>query len=108
MKKLALAAVPTLALTLAACGSSDDASVDAQADTVEMPADEALSGVTEEPVADPAANATTADTTTAPTVNENEAAAADAAGERAADVAAQAQAAAAAAEAATRDAETGM
>ena len=43
MKKIALfAAVSSFALALAACGDSDDASEDAMADNVEMPADEAL------------------------------------------------------------------
>ncbi|MDZ4308382.1 hypothetical protein [Allopontixanthobacter sp.] len=45
------------ALALAACGSSDDASVDAEADTVEMPANDAMEPVTEMPAADPDANA---------------------------------------------------
>ena len=43
MKKIALfAAVSSFALALAACGGSDDASEDAMADSVEMPADEAM------------------------------------------------------------------
>ena len=43
MKNLApFAALAGAALLLAACGSSDDASTEANADTVEMPADEAL------------------------------------------------------------------
>ena len=37
------------ALMLAACGSSDDASTEATADTVEMPADEALEAISDEP-----------------------------------------------------------
>ena len=51
MNKSALAAIAASAsLILSACGSSDDASEDATADTVEMPADEAMAG-TPEPVA---------------------------------------------------------
>jgi len=80
-------------LLLAACGSYDDASTEANADTVEMPADEALSAVTEEPVADPAATATDAPAT--------EAATAEDAADAAADVAAEAAAAAEAADAAS-------
>ena len=101
MKKIVFAALP-LALGLAACGSTDDASTAAEADTVEMPADEAMTGVTEEPAADPTANAAV-DAAAAPA----EAAAATAsataeeAGANAAEVAARAQAAAAAADAAT-------
>ena len=38
----ALSAVTAAALLLAACGSADDASTEASADTVEMPADQAL------------------------------------------------------------------
>lgn len=48
------------ALLLTACGSADDASTEANADTVEMPADEAMSAVSEEPVADPQAAETDA------------------------------------------------
>ena len=45
MKKIALiAAVSSFALALAACGDADDASEDAMADNVEMPADEAMAG----------------------------------------------------------------
>jgi len=51
--RIALAATATFAL--AACGSSEDASTDAEADTVEIPADLALQGVDDEPVEDPAA-----------------------------------------------------
>jgi hypothetical protein len=43
MKKIALiAAASSFALALAACGDADDASEDAMADNVEMPADEAM------------------------------------------------------------------
>ena len=72
MKKLAtIAVLGGLALGLAACGSTDDASTEAMPDTVEMPADEALEPVTEAPVedsdalgppADPAENAPTLQT----------------------------------------------
>ena len=45
------------AMTLAACGAADDASIDAEADTVEMPADAALEGVMDAPVEDAEASA---------------------------------------------------
>ena len=51
MNKIALFAVSPLALALAACGGSDDASEDALADNVEMPADEAMADMPM-PVAD--------------------------------------------------------
>lgn len=93
MKKLAPFAFATgAALMLAACGSSDDSSTEARADTVEMPADEALEAIAEEPVADPTANA--ADPAPVDTATTEQAA------EAAANVAAEASAAAAAAEAA--------
>lgn len=44
MKKLAIVAC-TAAFALSACGSQSDASDDAEADTVEMPADEAMEGM---------------------------------------------------------------
>ncbi|MBA4051371.1 MAG: ABC transporter substrate-binding protein, partial [Erythrobacter sp.] len=59
-KLLSLTALTAAALTLAACGSADDASSEASADTVEMPADSALAPVTDAPVADPSATATDA------------------------------------------------
>jgi hypothetical protein len=96
MKKIALfAAVSSFALALAACGGSDDASEDALADNVEMPADEAMADM---PM--PAADATEA-------VEDAEASADDAmAAEEAGAAAEQAAAdAAAAAEAATEAAE---
>ncbi|WP_121118873.1 hypothetical protein [Croceibacterium ferulae] len=109
MKTLALTAAAPLLFALAACGSSDDASEDAMADTVEMPADEAMAeapmpapaapgdaGMTTDPVADanePAASSV--DTTTE---------AADAAAAAVADIESEA----AAAEAATRAAESSM
>lgn len=55
--RIALAAAATIAL--AACGRSDDASTQAKADSVEVPADEAMAGVAEAPVADANANADT-------------------------------------------------
>jgi hypothetical protein len=48
------------ALLLTACGSADDASTEASADTVEMPADSALAPMSDAPVADPSATATDA------------------------------------------------
>ena len=48
------------ALLLAACGDYEDASAEAQADTVEIPANEPLSTVTAPPVADPNANSNVA------------------------------------------------
>jgi hypothetical protein len=46
MKKLVFAAlISTAALTLSACGSSDSASDAAQADNVEMPAEETMTNV---------------------------------------------------------------
>ena len=57
MKKIAsLAMLGGATLALAACGSSDSASTEATADTVEVPSDEALEAVTEEPEEDTAAN----------------------------------------------------
>ena len=43
-KTLLIAFAASATLTLAACGSATDASEDAVADTVEMPADEAMAG----------------------------------------------------------------
>ena len=63
MRKPATLAALTLtaaAALLAGCGSADDASTEASADTVEMPADSALSSVSDAPVADPSATATDA------------------------------------------------
>ncbi len=59
--KLRIAIAAAATFTLAACGSSEDASTEAEVDTVEMAADEALVGVEEEPVEDPAATAPVAD-----------------------------------------------
>ena len=77
------------ALMLAACGSSDDASTEATADTVEMPADEALEAISDEPVADPEATATDV-----PETDATAEATAEKAADAAADVAAEAAAAA--------------
>lgn len=54
--KFRIAFAATAALALAACGSAEDASSEAQADTVEITADEAMMGIEEAPVADPGAN----------------------------------------------------
>lgn len=104
------AIVSGAALALAACGSSDDAATEAEADTVEMPADAAMADVVDEPVVDdtdvapvntaPSARAEPVDTTTA---TEREEASARAAADNARDVAREAMEAADAAEAATRN-----
>jgi hypothetical protein len=88
MRKLLFASLASASvLALAACGSSDDASADAEADTVEMPADEAMTEV-EDPVLDEAA---TEDAEEATAASADEAAtAAEAASEAAADAAAAA------------------
>ncbi len=54
MKKITLLA-PLAVLALSACGSSTDASQDATADTVEIPADNAMASAPD-PVADAGAN----------------------------------------------------
>ena len=89
MKKLlATALLAPFALSLAACGSADDASTEAEADTVEIPANDAMAGVEEDPVADAdaAVEAATEDAEVA-------ASSAQAAGDAAADVAAAVEAA---------------
>lgn len=48
-------------VALAACGSTDDASTEAMPETVEMPADEALAPISEEPIEDPDALEVTQD-----------------------------------------------
>ncbi len=94
MKKLTSALLVTGAtLALAACGSAEDASSEATADTVEMPSDEALEGVTDEPVEDADAMEEVDPADTA--VDEQTA---TAAADAAADVAAQVEAVAAEAE----------
>lgn len=50
-----LGALGCLTFALAACGSTDDASTEAMPETVEMPADEALAPISDEPVEDPGA-----------------------------------------------------
>ena len=55
--RTALILAAPLALALSGCGRSDSASTEAEADTVEIPANEALQGIEEAPVADPGANA---------------------------------------------------
>lgn len=78
-----------LALALSGCGRSDSASTEAEADTVEIPANEALQGVEEAPVNDPMANATATPTESAtPETSEQERI--QAAGDSAADTAAAA------------------
>lgn len=58
MKKfLALAFSTAAAFALAACGSSESAKEEAQADNVEMPAEEAVQDVDASPVADASAAA---------------------------------------------------
>ena len=54
--KFRIALTAAASLALAACGSSEDASTEAEADTVEMTADESLTDIEEMPVEDPAAN----------------------------------------------------
>lgn len=103
MKKLfPLAVLGAAALSLSACGHSDDASSEATADTVEMPADDLpatdVSAAAPAPVDAPAADASAAAQTpedAARSAADNAAAAADAA-----------KAAAAAAEAGSNAADT--
>ena len=57
MKKFAIVLAAPAMLVLAACGDATDASEDAVADTVEVPADEAMANVPD-PVVDNAATAT--------------------------------------------------
>ncbi|WP_296719421.1 hypothetical protein [Erythrobacter sp.] len=90
--RASLAALSGAVLMLAACGSADDASTEATADTVEMPADEALEAISDEPVADPDATATDA-----PDIDGEAAAEVEATTEEAADAAADVAAEAAAA-----------
>lgn len=89
MKRIAYVLLASAgAMTLAACGGADDASIEAEADNVEMPADAALEDVTEAPMEDADANS---DDAVSEEVAEDAAAAA-------ADVAAAAEAAASASE----------
>ena len=78
---------PRPSLALAACGSSEDASTEAEADTVEMTADEALTDVEEMPVEDPAASTAPVEMDTASPSEEAEI---QEAGDSAADTAAAA------------------
>ena len=55
MRRLSFSILAAGGLALAGCANSEDASTEAEADTVEIPADQALQGVDEEPVEDPAA-----------------------------------------------------
>lgn len=86
--KFRIALILAIPLALAACGRSDNASTEAEADTVEIPANEALSGVNEAPVADPNANATLPAGEETPELTEEEKI--QAAGDSAADTAAAA------------------
>lgn len=87
---LAFASLSALALT--ACGSSDDASVEAEADTVEMPANDAMEPVVEVPAADPVANAVEAARAAPSRAVDAVSDEADAAGDAAAAAAAEIQA----------------
>ncbi|MEX0341741.1 MAG: hypothetical protein AB3N06_04070 [Erythrobacter sp.] len=53
--KFRIALTAAASIALAACGSTEDASTEAEADTVEIAADEALADIDSEPVDDPAA-----------------------------------------------------
>ncbi len=58
MKKLAaMSALTAAVLALSACGTSENANEAAQADNVEMPAEEAVGDVVATPVPDASANA---------------------------------------------------
>ena len=83
--RFAVTAAATVAL--ADCGSADDASTEAQADTVEVTADEALEGVEEMPVEDAGVSAEAA---AAEEMSATEEAQIQAAGDNAADTAAAA------------------
>jgi hypothetical protein len=92
MKKFALFAVSSFALALAACGDADDASEDAMADNVEMPADEAMAGVPD-PNADAVSDAAEEATQDAEAaIEETAQSAADAAEATVADIEAAAEA----------------
>ncbi|KZY94785.1 MULTISPECIES: hypothetical protein [unclassified Erythrobacter] len=85
--KFRIALTAAASLALAACGSSEDASTEAEADTVEMTADEALTDVEEMPVEDPAASTAPVEMDTASPSEEAEI---QEAGDSAADTAAAA------------------
>lgn len=96
MKKIVSAAfASTIALTLSACGTSEDASVEAEAENVEIPAEEAVAEIEEMPVEDNVG-------TTAPRIVETPERAGEAARDSVADEADDAGAAAAAAAADVR------
>ena len=82
--KFRITAVLATSLALAACGSNDNASTEAEAETVEVSADEAMAPVAEEPVADPAGSVTANENDTPGTVTEAEAASVETAGDNAA------------------------
>ena len=86
--RTALILAAPLALALSGCGRSDSASTEAEADTVEIPANEALQTVDQGPVADPNANAALPTETATPGPTEEERI--QAAGDSAADTAAAA------------------
>ncbi|MEE4538731.1 MAG: hypothetical protein V2J51_09610 [Erythrobacter sp.] len=89
-----------ICLALAACGDSNDASTEAMPDTVEMPAEEALAPVEQEPVDDRQVAGPPAATPAPPDPVTTEEAA-----DAAVDVAAEAEAALQAAEAAELEGE---
>ena len=71
MKKLAVATfVASAALMLAACGKSDSAKDGVQADSVEMPAEEAVGDIDATPVADASAAAGAEAAAATPTASE--------------------------------------
>jgi hypothetical protein len=59
--KFRIALTAAAMLAIAACGSAEEASTEAEADTGEIAADEALEGVDEVPVEDAGANAVATD-----------------------------------------------
>ena len=100
MKKfVSIALASTAVLALSACGSAEDASVEAEAENVEIPAEEAVAEIEEMPVEDTAV----APTTREDTVRAGESAAAAVEAE-ADDAGAAAEAAAADVQAAIRNA----
>jgi len=97
MKKIALLAVSSFALALAACGDSGNASEDAMAENVELAADEAMADTPDPVPADAVATAAEEATQSAESALDAAEAAGVAAEEAAADAAAAAEAATAAA-----------
>ena len=57
-KAVIMTATLALCLGLSGCGRADNADESASSDTVEMPAEQALSGIAATPAVDPAATAT--------------------------------------------------